>query len=212
MFCHHTCIYKINVVYTALLLLSVLLFCSCTLCAKCSLGRSWPVTGRVGLAAKPGLNTLGQDKMSAIFQTIFSNAFSWMNVWISINISLNFVPNGRINNSPALVQIMAWHRPGDKSLSEPMMVSLPMHICVTQPQWVKWQGRHVSHSENSLAWNVYCSSPVQGPLYTWMMVLTYWGMDKMATVLPMTFWSTFFCMEIIAFWFKFRWNLVHWSN
>ena len=42
----------------------------------------------------------------------------------------------RINNIPALVQIMAWHRPGDKSLSGPVMVSLLTHICVTQPQWV----------------------------------------------------------------------------
>ena len=31
---------------------------------------------------------------------------------------------------------MAWHRPGDKPLSEPMMVSLPTHICVTRTQWV----------------------------------------------------------------------------
>ena len=34
---------------------------------------------------------------------------------------------------------MAWRRPGDKPLSEPMMVSLPMHICVTRPQWVNQQ-------------------------------------------------------------------------
>ena len=27
---------------------------------------------------------------------------------------------------------MTWHRLGDKPLSEPMMVSLPTHICVTQ--------------------------------------------------------------------------------
>ena len=31
---------------------------------------------------------------------------------------------------------MTWHRPGDKPLSEPMMASLLMHICVTRPQWV----------------------------------------------------------------------------
>ena len=31
---------------------------------------------------------------------------------------------------------MAWRRPGNKRLSEPMMVSLPMHICVTRLQWV----------------------------------------------------------------------------
>ena len=59
------------------------------------------------------------------------------NVWIAINISLNFVPKGLINHIPALVQIMAWRRPGDKPLSEPMMISLPTHICVTRPQWVK---------------------------------------------------------------------------
>ena len=41
---------------------------------------------------------------------------------ISIKISLKFVPKGPINNIPALVQIMAWCRPGDKPLSEPMMV------------------------------------------------------------------------------------------
>ena len=32
---------------------------------------------------------------------------------------------------------MAWRRLGDKPLSESMMVSLPTHICVTRPQWVK---------------------------------------------------------------------------
>ena len=32
---------------------------------------------------------------------------------------------------------MAWRRTGDKPLSEPMMVSLLMHIWVTRPQWVK---------------------------------------------------------------------------
>ena len=35
------------------------------------------------------------------------------NVRIVIKISLTFVPNGTINNIQALVQIMAWHRPGD---------------------------------------------------------------------------------------------------
>ena len=52
----------------------------------------------------------------------------------SIEISLNCVPKGPINNIPALVQIMPWRRRGDKPLSEPMMVSLLTHICVTRPQ------------------------------------------------------------------------------
>ena len=46
---------------------------------------------------------------------------------------MKFVPKGLINNVPALVQIMAWRRPGDKPLPEQMLVSLLMHICVTQP-------------------------------------------------------------------------------
>ena len=66
------------------------------------------------------------------FKRIFLN----QNIRISIEISLKFVPNGPINNIPALVQIMAWRRPGDKPLSEPMMVRSLTHICVTRPQWV----------------------------------------------------------------------------
>ena len=68
-----------------------------------------------------------------ILKCIFLNE----NMWISITISLKFVPNGPINNVPALFQIMAWRRPGDKPLSEPMMVNLLTHICVTLSHWVK---------------------------------------------------------------------------
>ena len=73
--------------------------------------------------------------MAAVSQTTLSNAFFMnKNVRISIKISLVFVPKGPINNIPALVKIMAWRRSGDKPLSEPMMVSLLTHICVTRPQ------------------------------------------------------------------------------
>ena len=47
-------------------------------------------------------------------------------------ISLKFVPKSPINNIPALVQIMTWHQPGNKPLSEPMLVNLVTHIC-TRP-------------------------------------------------------------------------------
>ena len=33
---------------------------------------------------------------------------------------------------------MAWHRPGDQPLSEPMMASLLTNICITRPQWVNY--------------------------------------------------------------------------
>ena len=52
------------------------------------------------------------------------------------DILLSFVPMGPINNIPALDQIMAWRRPGDKPLSEPMMMNLLTHICVTRHQQV----------------------------------------------------------------------------
>ena len=42
--------------------------------------------------------------------------------WILIKMPLKFVPKGPNNNIPALVQIIAWRRPGAKPLSEPMMV------------------------------------------------------------------------------------------
>ena len=84
------------------------------------------------------INTLrprqnGRHFADDIFKCIFLNG----NVRISIKCSLKFVPKDPINSIPALVQIMAWRRPGDKPLSEPMMVSLLTHICVTRPQWVK---------------------------------------------------------------------------
>ena len=66
----------------------------------------------------------------------FNRIFVDENIRISIKISLKFVPKGPINTILALVQIMAWRRSGEKPLSEPMMVSLPTHICVTRPQWV----------------------------------------------------------------------------
>ena len=79
----------------------------------------------------------GRDKMSVISQTTFSIWFFLNeNVWIPIKISLKVVPKGHMNHIPALVQIMVWCRPGDKPLSEPIMISLQTHICVFRPQWV----------------------------------------------------------------------------
>ena len=80
------------------------------------------------------INTLrprqnGRHFPDDIFKWIFVNE----NAWISINISLKFVPRGPISHIPALVQMMAWRWPGDKPLSEPMMVILPTHICATRP-------------------------------------------------------------------------------
>ena len=94
------------------------------------------------------VNTLRPRQNRRHFADIFKIIFLNENAWIPIEISLKFVPKGSINNIPALVQIMAWRRPGDKPLSEPMLVRIQMHICVTRPQWVKslqliwWSGTY----------------------------------------------------------------------
>ena len=83
------------------------------------------------------VNTLRPGKRAAIFQTTFWNTFLNEDIWISIWFSLKFFPKGPIDNNPTLAQLMAWRRPGDKPLPEPVIVVLPTYICVTRPQWVK---------------------------------------------------------------------------
>ena len=82
------------------------------------------------------MNTLRLRQHGRHFPDIFKCIWFNENVWILIKISPKFVSKGPIDNIPASVQIMAWHQPGDKPLSEPIMVSLLMHICITRPRWM----------------------------------------------------------------------------
>ena len=82
------------------------------------------------------VNTLRLTQNGCYFADVFKCIFLNENVWILLIISLKFVPKVWINNIPALVQIMAWSWSGDKPLSEPIMVSLLTHVCVSRPQWV----------------------------------------------------------------------------
>ena len=43
---------------------------------------------------------------------------------IPIQFSLKFVLKSPVDDKPALVKVIAWHRPGDKPLPEPMMAQL----------------------------------------------------------------------------------------
>ena len=82
------------------------------------------------------VNTLRPSQTGHHFpDDIFKFTFMNENIWIDIKTSLKLVPKGPFNNIVALVQIMAWCRPGDKPLSEAMIVSSLTHICVTRPQW-----------------------------------------------------------------------------
>ena len=98
------------------------------------------------------LNTLRQRQNGRNFaDDTFKRIFVNENARISIKISLKFVAKGPINNIPVLVQIMAWRRPGDKPLSQPMVLFVPTHICVTRPQWVKYNWSILTMGGNVLS-------------------------------------------------------------
>ena len=100
----------------------------------------------------------GCDFADNIIKCMFLNT----NVSIVIKISLNFIPKGSIDNIPALVHKMAWCRPGDKPLSEPMMVSLRMCICITWLQWVKYC------AIDSLSWLWHHEVIYKTPIHRWI--------------------------------------------
>ena len=75
--------------------------------------------------------------MLHIFEFIVLNE----NVWISMKISLKFVPREPVNSIPALIQTMAWHQPGDKPLSELMMVKFTDGYNSSWPSDAIWHQR-----------------------------------------------------------------------
>ena len=92
----------------------------------------------------------GRDKVAAIFpDDIFTCIFLNETLWISLKIALKFAPKIRINN----IQIMLG---ADKPSSEPMVVSLLTHKCVTRSQWVKtWKS--IFHRLKSGQFKVLCT-------------------------------------------------------
>ena len=89
-----------------------------------------------GVITPQRVNTLRLGQNCRHFADIFKFHYLQENASILLKISNKFVPKVRISNFPVLVQIMARRRPGNKPLSESIMVSLLMHICVIQPEWV----------------------------------------------------------------------------
>ena len=102
------------------------------------LNQCWPCSmAPYGITQPQWVNSLRPRQNGRFFaDDTFKRIFLNENIRISTKNSLKFVPKGFINNIPALVLIMAWRRPGDKPLSEPMLVRSLMRICITQPQWV----------------------------------------------------------------------------
>ena len=130
--------------------------------------------------------------MAVSSQTTLSNAFCWMKMCEFLLISLKYVPWSRIDNNPALVLIMAWHRTGDKPLTEPMIVSLLTHTVYALlglNELMDWWYQEPGHHQ---AWywplsfslqmpgidNILKNLVVQSP--TWRQIsccppLTHWG-------------------------------------
>ena len=76
-----------------------------------------------------------------------------------LKISLQFVPRIPNNDIPALIEIMAWCRPGNKPLSEPMMAILLTYICITRPWWVKFGWNYCL---TTFAWIIYTDTLEKG--------------------------------------------------
>ena len=67
------------------------------------------------------INPLRLNQIDHEFADIFKWIFLNENLCILMQISLRFFLKGPINNTPALVQTMAWHWTGGKPLSAPVM-------------------------------------------------------------------------------------------
>ena len=140
----------------------------------------------------------GRHFADDIFKYIFLNE----NVWIPIKISLKFVPKGRINNIPALVLKIAWRRPGDKPLSEPMMVSLPTHICVTRPQRVKNTNFTESvplRNKKKFPANTVIATQASPLARGWQLLSTTWNL----------LWFSFLNFLSSSWFIKYDWSLLY---
>ena len=126
----------------------------------------------------------GRHFADDIFKCIFLNE----NVKNSLKISLKFV---QINNIPALVQIMAWRQPCAKRLSEPMMVSLLTHICVTRPQCVKsWVFSLMTSLQPTLQHQAI--SWINADHFVWHLMVSP-GVNKLQLIKPGEYWNFRLC-------------------
>ena len=91
--------------------------------------------------------------------------FAYENVIISLKVSLKFVPKLPMNTFPKLVKIRARRRPGDKPLSEAMMVSLQLDAYL----------RHSASMSQSCAYN-WCTNNRISKFNFCIMHLKIWHM------------------------------------
>ena len=140
------------------------------------------------------LNTKPRQHGHHFADNTFKHIFLKENVRILLKISLNFVAKVPIN-IPALVQITAWGRPGDKPLPEVNQCWLLHWRYYTWSQWVntmrlrqnficRWQFQMHFHHRHFLFWSklhwytdtqvLWCvPSPTRTASYTWVLNLLF---------------------------------------
>ena len=127
--------------------------------------------------ADVAFSILRPRQMAIISQTPFSNAFLHFLEWKGMNFyfkkSVKFVRKDPINHIPAFVKILAWCRPGDKPLSETMVVRLQTYICVTRPQCVSKSTCHVECRLSRISEFEVCSEQLKTFLPWWFIAFVF---------------------------------------
>ena len=120
---------------------------------------------------------------------------------------------------------MVWRQPGNMLLSEPMMVRLLMHMCITWPQWV-YSGNSLLHvqykgitwANADLLWTWLCRSNLQWnfQIYFYMDFIhttveasvcsTHWGRDKIFIISQTTFSNAFSWVKMYELCLIFHWG------
>ena len=100
----------------------------------------------------------------------FRSRFHWWNLFLSPSQPL--LPN---KNIPALFHMMAWCRPGNKALSEPMMFRIPTHLCATWPHWVDevidWL---LNYEGYTVYWRFIVSVVLYQQLWNWRVCISWY--------------------------------------
>ena len=103
---------------------------------------------------------------------------------------------------------MALRRPGDKQLSETMLVRSPTHICVTQPQWVNVTTCYITQRSSAMQvvpWYKCWHSLIISIL----IFISYPCANKKISLFDDNEWI---CHPIFLFVPNIRWNIVSMTN
>ena len=124
---------------------------------------------------------IGHQFPDDIFKCTVLNENQWI-YW-------SMIPRVQINNIPALVEILAWRRPGAKLLTEPMLVSLLSHICIPQCDCTDWNACFPQNSASSAVCIIPCFSLNQTGISTIQVFLAYlWVLSPPPPPPPISAW------------------------